>query len=484
MGTYKENKAVFAPVLHYFREIAKIPRDSGNEEAISAYVEAFARERGYFCRRDEANNVFIRREAAPGYAEHAPVVLQGHMDMVCEANADVQHDFLHDPIEILENGDILTANGTTLGADDGVAVAMMLALLDKSDLAAPAIECIFTTDEETGMSGMRAFDPSVVTGRRMINLDSAGEGEATVACAGGVRTLLTCKPDRVPLTDTESVWKLEITGLAGGHSGEDIHLGRVMAAMAMARIASVLDEKCGIRLVRIDGGSKDNAIMRECTMVFAASAEKDTTLRDTFANIRDTIMGELVEADRGCAITMTAASDEWQPMTKASSDRVLYLLRSLPVGVREMSRQIPGLVETSANCGIVRTSLETVEITVSSRSSVESKLDDMEDRLRALGILAGVAVEHWNRYPGWAFRDGSALQSVYLDTWKTLFDRDARVLGIHAGLECGLFIEKVPDMDIISIGPDVRNLHCPDELVTISSMERLYALVLTMLEKL
>lgn len=483
MGTYKENKTEFAPVLHYFREIAKIPRGSGNEAAISAYVEAFARERGYFCRRDEANNVFIRRDAAPGYAEHEPVVLQGHMDMVCEANTGVRHDFLRDPIEILENGDILTANGTTLGADDGVAVAMMLALLDKADLAAPAIECIFTTDEETGMSGMRAFDASVVTGRRMINLDSAGEGEATVACAGGVRTLFTLKPDRAPLCDTESVWKVEINGLAGGHSGEDIHLGRVMAAMAMARIASVLDAKCGIRLVRIDGGSKDNAIMRACTMVFATSAG-ETILRDVFETARDTITDTLVEADRGCVMTLTAVSDEWQPMTKVFSDRALYLLRSLPVGVQEMSRQIPGLVETSANCGIVRTLADTMEITVSSRSSVDFKLDDMEDRLRALGILAGAAVEHWNRYPGWAFRDGSALQKVYLGTWKTLFDCDARVIGIHAGLECGLFMEKVPDMDIISIGPDVRNLHCPDELVTISSMERLYALVLSMLEAL
>lgn len=483
MGNYRENKTVFAPVLHYFREIAKIPRGSGNEEAISAYVEAFARERGYFCHRDAANNVFIRRDAAPGYKDHAPIVLQGHMDMVCEADAGVQHDFLHDPIEIIENGDILTANGTTLGADDGVAVAMMLALLDKPDLAAPAIECIFTTDEETGMSGMRAFDPSVVHGRRMINLDSAGEGEATVACAGGVRTLFTLQAERTPLSDAESVWKVEITGLAGGHSGEDIHRGRMMAAMGMARIASLLDKECGIRLVRIDGGSKDNAIMRACTMVFASSASKDV-LRGTFHTIRDAIACSLVDADCGCAMTLTAVADEWYPMTKASSDKVLYMLCSLPGGVQEMSRHIPGLVETSANCGIVRTFVDTVEITVSSRSSVESKLDDMEDRLRALGILAGAAVEHWNRYPGWAFRDGSVLQKVYIDTWKALFDCDARVLGIHAGLECGLFIEKVPDMDIISIGPDVRNLHCPEEMVTISSMERLYALVLTMLENL
>lgn len=483
MGTYTEDKAAFTSVLHYFREISKIPRGSGNEAAISTYVEAFAKERGLFCRRDAANNVFIRRDAAPGYTEHAPVVLQGHMDMVCEANAGVTHDFLCDPIEILENGDILTANGTTLGADDGVAVAMMLALLDKSDLAAPALECIFTTDEETGMSGMRAFDASVVTGRQMINLDSAGEGEATVACAGGVRTLFTLTPERTPLLDTESVWSVEITRLAGGHSGEDIHLGRVMAAMVMARIASVLDEACGIRLVRIDGGSKDNAIMRECAMTFATTAEEDV-LRCAFKKITKTILDELTEADCGCIIKLTEATEECAPMTKPSSDKVLYLLRSLPVGVREMSRQIPGLVETSANCGIVRTTTETVEITVSSRSSVESKLDDMEDRLRALGILTGVKVSHWNRYPGWAFREGSTLQKLYLDTWKTLFDSDARVLGIHAGLECGLFMEKVPDMDIISIGPDVRNLHCPDELVTISSMERLYALVLAMLQSL
>ena len=483
MGTYQENKTVFAPVLYYFREISKIPRGSGNEAAISAYVEAFAQERGFFCRRDEANNVFIRRPAAPGYEEHMPVVLQGHMDMVCEANAGVQHDFLHDPIEILENGDILTANGTTLGADDGVAVAIMLALLDKTDFIAPAIECIFTTDEETGMSGMRAFDTSVVKGRQMINLDSAGEGEATVACAGGVRTLFTLQSERTPLYDAESLYTLSITGLAGGHSGEDIHLGRTMAALAVVRILSVLDSECGVRLVRIDGGSKDNAIMRECTAVFASAADANI-LHGAFDKIVKTIRSELVAEDRGCVIELTAAAYDWSPMTKKCSDKVLYLLRSLPFGVREMSRQIPGLVETSANCGIARTTASAVEITVSSRSSVDSKLDDMEDRLRALGVLTGAVVVHRNRYPGWAFREGAALQKIYLDTWKSLFDSDARVLGIHAGLECGLFMEKVPDMDIISIGPDVRNLHCPDELVTISSMERLYALVLAMLRSL
>lgn len=483
MGSYQKDSAIFAPVLSYFREISKIPRGSGNEAAIASYVETFARDRGLFCRRDKAHNVFIRRKAASGYESHAPVVLQGHMDMVCEANADVRHDFLRDPIKILENGDILTANGTTLGADDGIAVAIMLALLDKSDLCAPALECIFTTDEETGMSGMRAFDASIVTGRRMINLDSAGEGEATVACAGGVRTMFTFTVKRSAVTAQETLWKIEISGLAGGHSGEDIHLGRTMAVMAMVRIASVLDKECGIRLIRIDGGSKDNAIMRECTMLFASTAS-DTVLYTVFERVNQTIVGTLAEEDRAYQAILTKASDEGIPMTKVCSDRVLYLLRSLPVGVRDMSRQIPGLVETSANCGIVRTNKDTVEITVSSRSSVESSLDDMEEYLYALGKLADAQVEHWNRYPGWAFREGSALQKVYLNTWKTLFDCEARVIGIHAGLECGLFMEKIPDMDIISIGPDIRNLHCPAELVTISSMERLYALVLEMLKNL
>ena len=253
------NTASFAKVMEHFAAISAIPRGSGNEEAIAAHIEAFARERGLFCIRDPWNNVFIRRPAAPGYENAVPVVLQGHTDMVCEANSDTVHDFLTDPIRLIQDGDILHADGTTLGADNGVAVAVMLALLEEEKLAAPALECIFTTSEETGLDGMRNFDASVVTGRRMINMDSAGEGEATVACAGGVRTDLVKEIEIEELPAGMTVLSVAIHGLAGGHSGEDIHRGRLPAIQAMGRILQNVAKCCDMRLVSLSGGTKDNA---------------------------------------------------------------------------------------------------------------------------------------------------------------------------------------------------------------------------------
>ncbi|MBR4960984.1 MAG: beta-Ala-His dipeptidase [Clostridia bacterium] len=471
----------FDKVMEQFLAVSAIPRGSGNEAAVASYIENFAAERGYFCLRDEWNNVFCRRPAAPGYEDAVPVVLQGHTDMVCEANAGTAHDFTKDPIRVLVDGDIMHADGTTLGADNGVAVAIMLALLDEKKLAAPALECIFTTSEETGLDGMRNFDASVVTGRRMINMDSAGEGEATVACAGGVRTDLEKAISMEALPAGYTVLKIGISGLAGGHSGEDIHRGRLPAVVGMSRLLSAAAAVCDLRLAEIRGGTKDNAIARECTAVIAVSDK--TAAEEAIETMRKTISARLVPEDMGCTVVL--CEDEAAVCcTKEDTVTLLSLLQVLPLGVRSMSREIPDLVETSANLGVIRLGEGRLKMTLSSRSSVETELDRMQTILESCASLTGASFRHRNRYPGWAFRTGSRMQECYRETWKALYGTEAKIIGIHAGLECGLFMEKVPDMDIISIGPDIRNLHSPDETCTVSSFERLYKLVAEMLESL
>lgn len=468
-------------VLRHFSAISAIPRGSGNEKAVAKYVEAFAKDRGLFCIRDDWNNVYVRRPAAAGYEDTPAVVLQGHLDMVCEANANVDHDFLKDPISFVLDGDILRADGTTLGADNGIAVAIMLMLLDKKDLCAPTLECVFTTSEETGMDGMRHFDPALLRGRQMINLDSAGEGEATVACAGGVRTDLVKSVTFEKIPERMAVLSIAITGLAGGHSGEDIHRGRTPAIPAMGQFLQRIGRACDLRLISISGGARDNAIPRECTAIVAVSnkAAAITAIREGEAVLR----ADLVPEDRGFTVQVEDAAATLC-MSADDTTAIVSLLRVIPVGVRRMSRDIPGLVETSSSLGVVRTTDTQVEFTVSSRSSVSAQLDEMQAVLEACATLAGAACTHRSRYPGWAFRSGSRLQECYKESWQVLFGTEAKIIGIHAGLECGLLMEKLPDMDSISIGPDIQNLHSPDEFLGLSSLDRLTTLVVHMLATL
>lgn len=465
-------------VFSYFKMLSDIPRGSGNEAAAARFVADSAEKLGYRANIDAANNVFVTAPATSGYEEHAPIMLQGHLDMVCESNRGTEHDFLHDPIELILDNDILHANGTTLGADNGVAVAIMLALLD-SDVPHPALECLFTTEEETGLNGMRTFDASKAKARRLINLDSAGEGEATVSCAGGVRSHITFPSDEESIDTNESILKLEIGGLAGGHSGEDIHLGRLGAVAVMARILYTASKACTLRIAHIDGGSRDNAIPRECVATVAVS-NRSAFEKAVSAEVAK-ITAELTSDDKDfrvaiCPDTATKAASVHR------STELITMLRNLPNGVHGMSRQVPGLVETSSNLAVIKPNQNGWSITVSSRSSVESKLDDMQARVECAALTAGTSVTHDSRYPGWDYLEGSPMQHLYLATYKELFNKEAHIIGIHAGLECGLLKGKLPDMDMISIGPDIKNLHSPDEVLSVSSLARLWELVCAMLK--
>ncbi|MBR5367582.1 MAG: beta-Ala-His dipeptidase [Clostridia bacterium] len=466
-------------VFSYFKQLSDIPRGSGNERAAAEFVRDTALSLGHEAEIDGANNVFIRAKAAPGYEDHPPMMLQGHLDMVCEANRGTVHDFLTDPIELILTGDELRANGTTLGADDGIAAAIILAILSSPDLPHPALECLFTTEEETGLNGMRSFDAAKAKARRLINLDCAGEGVATVSCAGGVRSHIRFTAERTSLADP-AVLTLEVTGLAGGHSGEDINLGRKNAIVTLTRILYAASKASPFRLVSFAGGNRDNAIPRECAATvspadpaaFRAAAESEIAA----------IAKECVQDDAGFHAVFGTDRAE-SALTPASTSSFLFLLSNLPNGVHAMSRAVPGLVETSSNLAVVRACEDGFEIVVSSRSSVESMLDWMQNRVECAAGPAGAAVEHVSRYPGWDYVEGSPMQALYLETWKECFGTDAGVVGIHAGLECGLLKGKIPDMDMISIGADIRNLHSPDEVLYVGSLARMYTLVCAMLRK-
>ena len=467
-------------VFSYFKAISDIPRGSGNEAEVARYVCDTARSFGHEAYIDASGNVFVSAKATEGYENSAPIMLQGHLDMVCEANRDTVHDFTRDPIELVLTGDLLRANGTTLGADNGVAVAIMLAILE-GGVPHPALECLFTTEEETGLSGMSGFDATNVNSRRLINIDSAGEAEATVSCAGGVRSHIYFDFDKTAIPADYTVCTLGVKGLFGGHSGEDINLGRMGALSVGARVLYSAMKSSDIRIAELEGGSRDNAIPRE---FFAVCAVSDYNAFSAAVKAEaDKVKAEVVSDDSGLEITLVKSSAE-TAMSSEKTRTLISLLRTLPHGVRGMSRTVAGLVETSSNLAVIRPTESGCEIVVSSRSSVSSKLDDMENLVEAVGNLAGARVEHVGRYPGWDHTEGSDMQSRYLDSCKAVFGRDGKIIGIHAGLECGLLKSKLPDMDMISIGPDIRNLHSPDEVLSVSSLARLWDLILDMLKKM
>ncbi len=462
-------------VFYYFEELSAIPRGSGNEEAAAKFVEHFAKEHGLAVTRDEANNVFITKPAAPGHENAPTVLLQGHLDMVCEKNSDVIHDFERDGIKLILDGDTITADGTTLGADDGIAVACMMALLEDKGAVHGPLECLFTTEEETGLGGMKAFDKTKIKATYMLNLDSEDDDTATVACAGGVRTDFLI--DKIPTEPVNGKVTLRVTGLAGGHSGGDIHLRR---ANAIKVAFSLLSDLEGIKLISVSGGSKDNAIPRECEIVFSCddAREAPSVIADNASCLK------LADADAGIKCDAKFESGRYHAFAERYSREAVSLVNALPYGVLGMCDDVPGLVETSSNVGIIRSTADAVKITSSSRSSVSERLDEVISSLDSIAARFGAACAHRDRYPGWAPTKNSALQKIYRNAYFDLFGDEPKIVGIHAGLECGLVKEELPSLDIISIGPNARDIHSPDETLSVASTEKIYRLVKEILRRL
>lgn len=470
-------------VFDYFEQICKIPHGSFHEKALSDYIVAFAKERGFYCRQDERNNVLIKKPGTAGYEASPALILQGHIDMVCDKNADVSHDFLTEGLHIYIDGDYIKARGTTLGADNGIAAAYMLALLDAKDIPHPPLECVFTVEEEIGMGGATDFDAFDLEGKRFLNMDTEEEGHLMVSCCGGRRMRMYLPAERTAADAQKKAYRLSIRGLKGGHSGADIHLQRASANVLMGRLLLELREKTDFDLVSVDGGNMDNAICREAAaVVLLSSAEEGAAV---LAQMQEIFRREYKDRESDILLAMEAVTEAVpQVLTAEVRDNVIALLQLLPYGVQTMDTNMEGLVESSSNIGIVKTTEEHIYIDNAVRGSVESRKDAICKKIAVLGELCGAEVVGVNDYPGWQYNPDSKLLEIFKEAWIEKFGKEPKVVAIHAGLECGLFAEKIPDLDLISLGPDMYDVHTPDERLSISSTIRVWEYLKMVLQKL
>ena len=467
-------------VFDIFAEICKVPRPSKHEERISQWLQDFAATHDIECVADEAMNVIMRVPATPGYEDREGVILQAHMDMVCEKNGDVQHDFMTDPIETSIDGEWLKAKGTTLGADNGIGISMALAAITDKDLAHPAIECLFTVDEETGLTGAMKLQDGMLKGKRLINLDSEDDGQIFIGCAGGIDTLakMHYEPQTISNLQTLSnalAIKLSVSGLMGGHSGDDINKGRANANQLIVWFLARIWPQTEVQLASINGGNLRNAIAREADAVIAIPMNYKEQIRiewNHFVAQMEGVFGE-VEKDMRLDLETCDMPETFIPADKAY--RLIMALCECPHGMIAMSKDMPGLVETSTNLASIKMKEGYIEVNTSQRSSIEASKHHLKWAVEQALSLACDEVTHGDGYPGWAPNPKSELLEAVKKAYVDLYKSEPQVLAIHAGLECGLFLEKYPYLDMVSIGPQMYGVHSPQERLSIPSTERCYA---------
>ncbi|MDI9508787.1 MAG: aminoacyl-histidine dipeptidase [Clostridiales bacterium] len=460
-------------IFKYFSQISKIPRGSGNEDEISEYLVSFAKNQGLEYNKDSANNVIIIKEATKGYENEPAIMLQGHMDMVCEKLKDSSHDFLKDGIKLLIDGDFLHADGTTLGADNGIALAYILALLSDDDLKHPRLEAVITSDEEVGMNGAKALDLSSLKADYMINLDSEEEGYLLASCAGGLTGTSTLPLKRVAVQGKRI--KVSIGGLKGGHSGMDIVNNRSNANKLLGRLLFDLRERNTYSVLHMEGGYKDNVIPREAFAELVIDSKDYPKLCENIDEIMKIYKKELVASEPDLEYkVMDMDEGDYMSLDPVSFEKLLFLLIQIPYGVQVMSSDIEGLVESSLNLGIFRLEEEQALICNSVRSSKSSYKHYISNRLEYLVSFLGGDYIVRSEYPAWEYRNESKLRDHLRNLYKEMYGKDMKVEAIHAGLECGLIAEKMPGIDIVSIGPDMSRVHTIDERLSISSAVRVY----------
>ena len=487
-------------VFDIFAEICKVPRPSKHEEQISKWLQDFAADHQIECIADEAMNVIMRVPATTGYENHEGVILQAHMDMVAEKDGNVQHDFMRDPIETYVDGEWLKAKGTTLGADDGIGIAMALAAITDPNLPHPAIECLFTVDEETGLTGAMKLQDGMLKHKRLINIDSEDDGQIFIGCAGGIDTLAKMHYEQSPITNHQSpiAIRLSVGGLLGGHSGDDINKGRANANQLIVWFLARIWPQTEVQLASINGGNLRNAIAREAEAVIAIPMAYKEQIRiewNHFVAQMEGVFGE-VEKDMRLELETTDMPQVFIPADKAY--RLVMALCECPHGMIAMSKDIPGLVETSTNLASIKMKSVSpegglsaqrsvsdnglsaersyfVEINTSQRSSIEASKHHLKWAVEQALSLACDEVTHGDGYPGWAPNPKSELLEVVKKAYTDLFKAEPKVLAIHAGLECGLFLEKYPYLDMVSIGPQMYGVHSPQERLSIPSTERCYS---------
>ena len=457
-------------VLKYFHEITRIPRESGHEEPMTAYLQNFAKEHGLPVKTDKTGNVVISKPASAGKEDVPILVLQAHQDMVCEKNADFEFDFLTQPIPyVIEDGWMIAKN-TTLGADDGIGIAACLALLD-SDQPMGRLECLFTISEETGMDGAFGLEPGFFEGKTLINLDSEDEGQLFVGCAGGMDTTATFEVHREALRKGYKTLKITVSGALGGHSGDDINKERANALRCLVRFLFT-ELQYDFQLITLDGGNKPNAICREAYAILAVPADEVQDMQEDTAAFNDLLRAEFAASDPDVKATCEAVQTDLKPIEEGEAANLIATLLSVPHGVEKMSVDIPGLVETSTNLAAAHIKDNVLSVITSQRSSVSSELHAMAERVEAAFFLGSFDVEHHGEYPGWKPNLQSHILEVALDSYRQIFGHDPEVKAIHAGLECGLFLEKFPDLDMISFGPTLRGVHAPGEKLELASLDK------------
>ena len=466
-------------VWEQFDAITQVPRPSKKEGKIIEFLVDFARKHNIEYKKDAIGNVVMRKPATPGFEDRPAVILQSHMDMVCETAPDCTKDMAREGLDLFVDGDTIGARGTTLGGDDGIAVAMALAILAADDIPHPPLEVVITVDEETGMLGAAALDASVLKGRTMLNLDSEDEGVLTVSCAGGNVSVCTLPVTRAPFSGTALT--VTVGGLLGGHSGAEIDKGRGNANLLMGRVLYAVGARTPLRLVSVAGGLKDNAIPRESRAVIAVAdaAAAQAAIADMDAALRH----EYAAADPDVSVRVDAAQAQQPPMDEASTQRAVCMLCCLPNGIQAMSRDIPGLVQTSLNLGILTTDADTVQASFCVRSSVSTQKEMLVARLRCLMAQLGGTVAVSGDYPAWEYRKDSPLRERMVAVFREQYGRDPKVEAIHAGVECGLFAGKLPGLDCVSFGPDLTEIHTCRERMHIASVQRVWRYTLEVLRR-
>lgn len=459
-------------VFRYFEDICGIPHPSYKEKKISDYLVAFAKEHHLEYDQDALYNVIMIKEATPGYEDVEPIILQGHMDMVCEKKPDCTKNMEEEGLDLAIDNDYVYAKGTTLGGDDGIAVAYALAILDDDTLQHPRLEFVCTVCEEVGMEGASGIDVSRLKGKKLLNIDSEEEGYMLASCAGGCSAKIT-----LPVSFEKAqghVMELSVTGLTGGHSGTEIDKERGNANVVMSRILRDIGRIADLRLVSFDGGKKDNAIPRECRVKILVSSQQAEKVRTQLKALAGRIKDELSVSDPNLQIEIAEEyDDEVSCLGSADSQNVIELLQSLPNGVMRMSRDIPGLVETSLNLGIVSLG-DTLVLCYAVRSSVGSAKEDLLSRLSCVAESRGASVEFGGNYPAWEYRKDSALREDMIRIYEKMFGVKPVIQAIHAGLECGIFAGKIEGLDCVSMGPDILDIHTSEERLSISSAKRMY----------
>jgi len=469
---------------HYFLQICRIPHPSKKEEKIVQYILDFGKNLGLETKTDETGNVLIRKPGTPGKENLQSVILQCHIDMVCEKNSDTVHDFEKDPIVPWIDGEWVKAKGTTLGADDGIGIAAMLAILESTTLVHGPLECLFTIDEETGLTGAFGIKPGLIESRILINLDSEDEGQLFIGCAGGADTTARFDLETEPVTEDSLGYKVSITGLKGGHSGDDINKGLGNAVKILNRFLWNATRDFYLGVSSIDAGNLRNAIAREGFAIIALPKENKTGFENYARHYQEILVEELHTTEPNVKFVIEPCP---LPDTLLKPDLEFWLLNALyacPHGVIEFSRDIPNFVETSTNLASVKFTEDTIQVTTSQRSSVESAKKDVLDMVASVFDLAGAEIEQSTGYPGWKPNPDSVLLRLCVDSYRNLFQQEPQVLAIHAGLECGLIGAIYPGMDMVSFGPTIKGAHSPDERLEIKSAVKFWYLLLDVLQRI